>query len=507
MKKIIDYIKENTAFILLTIFFILLVLSEFIINVDRVNTLNNYKYLICFLIIVSCIASSILIYKLFKKNMAIEKIFLCIAIPLGLLYMVIVPLGRVPDELNHYYRAYDISRGNIFSKKISKKAVGNIMPDNVASVINPNNKYYEESINIKVKDSKEKKKIAFSNTAIYAPIIYAPQALGILIGNIFNAPIIIKGLLGRLFNYILFLVLMFYSLKLLPFKKHSAFLVLLFPILIQQSASLSADVFTNSVSILFSAYVLNLIYSNKKQKNKNQVLTMKQKLLLLLFVILIALSKFVYLPICLLLFLIPNNMFESKKEKYKYIILACIIAFVVTVISVVPSLGLAINRDPNVNFAEQVKYVLTHPHIYLVVLIKTLITNGAFYIDSLTISVGALDIFIPSFYAYLLLAISVSTFLSESHDFTRKEIIIYGLIVLLTFGLIMSVEYASWTPVANHIVEGIQGRYLFPIIIPIMLLFNFKNKKTIDSNNYKYLVLSILMINICVLIRLFYSYV
>ena len=507
MKKVIDYIKENTSFILLTVFFTVLILSELIPSVGRVNTLNNYKYLICFLIIIFCIGSSVLIHKAFKKNLAIEKLFLCIAIPLGLLYMIVVPLGRVPDELNHYYRAYDISRGNIFSKKISKKSVGNIMPDNVSSVINTNNKYYEESNNIKVKDSKTKKEMEFSNTAIYAPIIYAPQALGILIGNIFNAPILIKGLLGRLFNYILFLVLMYHSLKLLPFKKYSAFLVLLFPILIQQSASLSADVFTNSVSILFSAYVLNLIYNNKKQKNKNQVLTLKQKLILLLFVILIALSKFVYLPICLLLFLIPTNMFESKKEKYKYIILACIIAFIVTVISVVPSLGLTINHDPNVNFAEQVKYVLTHPHIYLIVLIKTLITNGAFYINSLTISVGALDVFVPTFYAYLLFAISISVFLSESYGFTKTEIIVYGLIVLLTFGLIMSVEYASWTPVANHIVEGIQGRYLFPIMIPIMLLFNFKNKKNIESNNYKYLALSMLMINICIIIRLFYSYV
>ena len=507
MKKITDYIKKNIVFIILTIFFMFLILCEFITNIDEVKLFNDFKYLICFFIIVFCVVAHILIYKIIEKKWAIEKIFLCIAIPLGLLYMVIVPLGRVPDELNHYYRAYDISRGNLFSQKISKKALGNTMPTSIKHIINNSNNYYNELNQTKVKDGKTKKKTNFSNTAIYAPIVYAPQAIGILIGNIFNAPIIIKGLLGRLFNYILFLVLMFYSLKLLPFKKYSAFLVLLFPILIQQSASLSADVFTNSISILFTAYILNLIYKNKNEKNKNCIITFKQKMLLLLFVVLIALSKFVYLPLCLLLLLIPTSMFKSKKDKYKYIILACLIAFVVTVISIVPSLGLTINNNPSVNSAMQVKWVLTHPFTYLIILIRTLISLGALYINGMTISVGALDVNIPITYAYLLLAISVGVFLSESQSFTKKETTVFGIIALLTFGLIMSVEYASWTPVANEIVEGVQGRYFFPIIIPIMLLFNFKNRKVGDLNNYKYLAFSIVMINICVLIRLFYAYV
>lgn len=505
MEKIVEYVKKNWFYIVLTIFFTLLVLCEYGTNI-HIKKLENFKFLIYFLIVLACILIHIFIYKAYKNKWRIEKIFLMIAIPLGFCYMALIPVGRVPDERHHYFRAYDISTGNIFAKKLSKKDAGSILPNNIGKVINGSNKYSDQVKNINVKESKKKEKTVFSNTAIYAPIVYAPQAIGIFIGNIFHAPIIIKALLGRLFNFILFLVMMFYSLKLLPFKKHSALLVLMFPILIQQSVSLSADVFANSVSILFTAYLLNIIYGNKKQVDKKELLTKKQKIILLSFVVLISLSKFVYLPICLLLLLIPNKMFKDKKDKYKYILIALLVAFIVTVISVVPFLGLTQNYNPTVDFASQIKYVLSHPFDYIMIFIRTLILNGGTYVNGMTISLGAFDVDIPFIYGYLILFISIVMFLSESYEFNKKDMIVFGLIVLITFGLVLSVEYASWTPVKNGIIDGMQGRYLFPVIIPLILLFNFKGKIINNGNRNMYMILSMIMINLCILIRLFYTY-
>ena len=52
-----------------------------------------------------------------KKKWKIEKIFLIIALVLGVFHIFITPFNQLPDEIVHIFRTYDIADGNFISKK------------------------------------------------------------------------------------------------------------------------------------------------------------------------------------------------------------------------------------------------------------------------------------------------------------------------------------------------------------------------------------------------------
>ena len=55
-------------------------------------------------------------------------------------------------------------------------------------------------------------------------------------------------------------------------------------------------------------------------------------------------------------------------------------------------------------------------------------------------------------------------------------------------------------------VEGIQGRYFMPLVIPLLLGLNYK-KLSINIEKYQiYYILIIVMVDICILGRIFYNF-
>lgn len=74
--------------------------------------------------------------------------------------MLVLPIGTIPDESNHFYRTYEISEGKLISKWDRKlKSAGNYLPTNINKV-NSNN-YREIKQNIKTNKSTEKAFIGF----------------------------------------------------------------------------------------------------------------------------------------------------------------------------------------------------------------------------------------------------------------------------------------------------------------------------------------------------------
>ena len=57
-----------------------------------------------------------IIYNIIKSNKKIENIFLNFAIPIGLFFLLFMIPGHVPDENAHFYKAYDVSYGNLVTK-------------------------------------------------------------------------------------------------------------------------------------------------------------------------------------------------------------------------------------------------------------------------------------------------------------------------------------------------------------------------------------------------------
>ena len=52
-------------------------------------------------------------YLVKKKKMPVEKVFLLLVIPFGLLFIALLPCGQTPDEAAHYMRTYGITKGEL----------------------------------------------------------------------------------------------------------------------------------------------------------------------------------------------------------------------------------------------------------------------------------------------------------------------------------------------------------------------------------------------------------
>lgn len=65
-----------------------------------------------------------------RLNVSPQYIFLFLGIIYGTAFLFVIPPFQVPDEYEHYYKAYDISEGNIIPDKLGNKS-GIFVPKSV----------------------------------------------------------------------------------------------------------------------------------------------------------------------------------------------------------------------------------------------------------------------------------------------------------------------------------------------------------------------------------------
>ena len=509
MKKISDLIKNNWTYILLTLISIAICILTFKVEFAKKDLQLIYaknKYLGYAIIFITGVIISSGIYYMFYKKMKIEKIFLVLIIPIGLLYMTIIPIGRVPDEAAHFYRAYEISNGHLISLKDKEGYGGDYLPANIRGIVKGENNYKEEIKKINTKPIKKKEFITFTNTALYSFITYIPQSIGISIGKLFNLSFFWIAYLGRLTNFLVWLIFMYYSIKLIPFKKLAILITAFMPMMLQETASLSADAITNGATFFFVSYILFLKY------NRTKKITSKNKIILAITTIIMSVSKIVYLPLCLLVFLIPKEKFKSAKQKYLQIGL---LAFIVIAINLFFfSLSISYNAHVktteiiNIDTALQIKHILSNPLGYIVVMFRTIYEYSQMYVSGfIGESLCWYDVAISNFFTKIISSILIIVLVLDTSKINYKDKILNFIATFFVILLIFTSEYLTWTEVGSKTISGIQGRYFIPLIIPLLVLFNFNNLRYNLNKIYKYLLTIIVFINISTLITLFAAHI
>lgn len=444
---------------------------------DEGKTFIYNAFLIAIILIV--LISSIIVY--YSKNINVEKAFLYTVPAICIIFLIAMPIFKNHDEIWHWYRAYEVSEGALISG-----IKGTTMPETVYSVMP-----LEEWEGIKYSTLKEKSQIVLDETkeafisagtaSVYSPIQYIPQTIGILLGKIFTDSILSIGYMARIFNMIIAVLLTFLAIKIIPFGKKIILLIMYIPIIIEGFTSLSPDAMTISVSFLFIAYVFNLKFNpDIKQIN------LKHKVILAILSIIIALCKIVYIPLVGLLMLLPKEKFKSTKQKWINVVLIGGIALIINLIWLkISAAYLTDFRGGDSKF--QVLNILMHPINYMQMLLYSIDLNGNSYILSMFGSnlgwgeLVNLNSIIP--YALFILLIGITIIendIKDKFNIFDKTIII--LIILAIGGLIFTSLYVQWTTVGSTSIQGVQGRYLLPILPLIAILIGSCIKV---KNNYK----------------------
>ncbi len=479
----------------------------FIINMCDINsklidipTINKYIIIYLTLAIILSIGTFLIIIKI--KNIDIDnnklpKLFIILGFTLGFIYLGLSPLFSGSDEHNHFYRIYEITEGVMITP--TNKVVGSKLPE---SLYNTFNKASENNTNVKYKHIKDMAAVslnknktmqygnlwsnAYNNTALYSPIQYFPQTIGFVIGKFLGIGPYWIGMLGRVFNLIFFVMLGFYSLKIIPKSKLFYMMILLSPNMLQCATTLSADAFTNVIFLLLIAYIFKLCYNKK-------IVTTKEQIIILLLSIIISLCKIVYLPIVFLILLINSNQFKNgKKGKIFFSIVTIVLSIIVSLAWMNCTNGVfAIAYDKT---EIQKRFIFGNIFSYIMIFIRTFINYIVKYIECLFVGTTMYhsQLQIPSIVSFLYVGIVILSMINEKvykklSDY--KKIIIAGVGIIIV-GLISTAIYiqctAQYFSVGNPTIEGIQGRYFIPVVMLLPFIFNFKRvniKSTILLNS------------------------
>ncbi len=437
------------------------------------------------------------VYNFIKNGIkpAPHKAFLCIAIVFGISVTVSTPPFQPQDENCHFYRAWQVSTGT-FSPVKQDQRLGGYIPESLEKLytefhpfilnkynrISPKQLWQTRLIDL---EPDEKVFIDYTNTALYSALLYLPQASGIFIGKQFGANPFWLIYLGRLANLLIFIILVYYAIKIVPVKKWLFVLLATLPMSFIVHSSLSADVLVNSISYLFIAIVLNLTYSN----NIKQV-SYKHVLVIITLSVLIGLAKLVYVPVLLLLVLIPSGKFKGTKVKIAILTVA-IIAGTGTAFfqkSVIDAKYIpyseynvayrdytALKKGSDIN--KQIDFIKENPKQTVKVFVRSFFSEFKNMTQGYVGLLGWGHMYPPSWFAGLAYLIIFFLVLFRYKDGLIQDLTLLhrcgiGLIGLGLIVLIMLSQYLSWDLVGENRAYPLIGRYFIPVF-PLFFIMLF----------------------------------
>lgn len=390
------------------------------------------------------------------------------------------PPFQSPDEPHHYFRAYQLSEGKIIASEQAGE-VGGYLPRNVVEFGNSftflrwidggklSRSAWWNSLKERPAESIDGARVfdEFSNTALYSPVVYLPQSAGLFLARLMNASLLQGFYLARfLTSFTAILVWWFSIMRLTGISLARAagpLLIYATPMVLFQSGSLSADALTLALSAACATSGINL---NRSKKDFY---------LFLFLCALLSLSKSAYslLPLVFL-----PSLFQASKGQSRLQRTAIPLMFLAAV--VLPALlwSLAIEdvmssqkRGAVINVGEHVAYLKSNFFGFCAMALKQLCRDfGALMIQAYGHCKGVreevqvlITIFFYSLFGfttlYTLRCLEAPDRKYRLHQLW-SSVIIFG-----SFFGIWILNFVFATPPGFHGIDGIQGRYFWPIVL------------------------------------------
>lgn len=512
-QKIKDALKKDLTYWIISFGLMIITLVIAAINYSSTGDFSinlpwesTYGIIVYPLIIVLGLIGIFIFRKADNEKVKLENLFLCLIIPIGIIMCLATPLGRVPDEPEHAKKAVAISNGNLFSVADENGNATDMFNAKINEVVSRSTATYKDSWEkMNLAETEDEIEMNYNTQALYAPICHMPQAIGILITRILGGGITIQMYMGRLFNFAIAVFLIYKAIKFMPSKKYLILLISMLPVSLNILPTMSADTLTLAMSLFYVAYILHLKYDESIERYSK-----KQKVILVISTIVISLCKIVYVPMCLLLLVLPKEKFKSFKNKNVFVILTILISVILNLVWLAYCTRFLIEFNYGVNSKEQIIYILTNPIDYIIILCRTINFSFNTYIAGLCgDALGIFCVKASEIFIYICTAVITILFFANTEEkkikFDLFTKIIFGFIFVSIVLLIYTSLYVQWTPVKTPLIHGVQPRYFLPILLLTAIVFD-NDKFIIKEKIEKYLLTFLLFFNLNVATATIYTY-
>ena len=305
-------------------------------------------------------------------------------------------------------------------------------------------------------------------TVLYPVVSFLPTMAAVAIGRLVTANALALIYLSRLFNVVLVGIVLYLAIKAMPVTKNLSAVVALSPMVIELCNSNSPD----SISIALSMALVSFVLSQRGQESSR--MTWQKAVLLILLVAGVGLGKMAYVPLVLLVCLLPVEMFTSKRVR---IVFESSIILGVLALDVAWSLSQGSNLveyQPGVDEHAQVAFMLSNVGGFILICMRTVTTSALEWVNNAAgAHLGWVNVETGGAYVVAYLAMLGGLFLVDN-DISRVRIdhrdrLVMGLSSFLVLALVCASLFMQWTAVGASVISGIQGRYFIPIAVPLAI--------------------------------------
>ena len=416
------------------------------------------------------------------KQIAEKKIhitFLVISLCMGISMALLTPTYFTFDEREHFVKAYEVSELDLgFSNKYDQNWIQKIymflQSDGVHSKYNS---YKEKKMYMNEFFSNDYNRVQqFKTTAsTYLFFAYIPSAVGIAIGRVIGLPFILTFYLGRILSVIVYSLLGTLIIKNINIGKRLVFAICLLPSILFLAGAYSAD----SMTLMFSMFAM-MIFINMLSSKEGEV-GYKQITLFALGISMLIMSKMTYAPLCILIGCIPKAKFNKNVKPLISKLAVIVAAGVVSILTFLYSNGKDLQQWPieGVNSGKQVMFIFTNLFTYIKIMLHSVSQNIMGYLSGISVILAYVPP-LPSVFLFIvavgLIFIAVCDEENEVVEVNNKQKLYIATSVVLSWSLVLTALYITFNPVGSKQILGVQGRYIFPLVFPFMLLFKNKRK-------------------------------
>lgn len=489
--------KEQKIYIII----LAIIAIYFIVNASSIYKIFAIDLFKVLLILILSVLMFVLI-KFVSKEKEVHNKFFIVATSIGMILIVIIPVLHGIDEGAHFFKVY-----SIFNKveTVQDDELGLLykIPMDIFKADKVNS-YFDE---LNLVNDKSDNRFILSNEYLginlYSVLAYITYLLPMFIfQKILNLGIVPIILTGRLFSFIIWIIISTYTIKIIPKRKEFMAFLCLMPLNLTLVTAYTGDLVTNSSILLFIAYWYRL-YHEKRPIKTSEIIAIT------ILGILSACSKLVYALIFLIMLFLPKECFKNQKHR----VLVNLFILIVLVVTLLINLFMVGNDllEAYPKIEEQKQWIMNNPLKYIGIFFITILTYLDQYLFQFTTGYTTMlqnTIYVNEYISGAYLILLVLSLLIEEADnkFNKKfKILVISIVGAIVFTIFTSL-YLQWTAtmysVGCELIQGVQGRYFFPLVA-LLALISTKGIKNVDN---KYLWNGVIIINFIILLKILVTF-
>lgn len=399
------------------------------------------------------------------------SVFAAFALTVGTILIALTPPFEVPDEPNHFYRAFQVGEGTLVPRTIPS-SVGGVLPRSLPRLADdvmgrvPFNYGVKQDLDAWARAFEvplrpdDRIDTPFPNTALSGPIAYVPQAIGIDLARLFGASALMIFYWGRISTLLICVAITAVAIRCLAVRRWTCVLLSLVPMTLFVRSSLSSDAPTLALAMLSLALCLRLANHTAPSIDPTPWRRFFGVAALL------ALGKPPYGAVSFLALAAPARVPGGMKPYASTMLTLVVIVLAAQGAWAVALRGKTVTLAPGADPPAQMKQLLAEPVDAARFLVRDFVRSLPALTHQAIGVLGWLDAAVPFPIAMLLGALIVLVALSERGPPTGLAATRWlGVAIAIGGALALhAMNYVWWTPPGAPTVAGIQGRHLLPFV-------------------------------------------